>query len=155
MPELPEIASRAREMQAALVGKTIAAVDVLQPDLSHCGGLGIGLKIADLCDASGIRLSPHCSVGPVALCAALHFGWATPTVWMQESFADYDVPWRADLVRGWNPQRGGEFLLPEKPGLGLELDDAVCREHPYAKHSFPSLWDDRWVRQFTQKEKRD
>jgi galactonate dehydratase len=128
----------------------IKAVDVLQPDLSHCGGLHIGRRIAALCRPTGIRLSPHCSVGPVALAAALHFGWATPEVWMQESFAAYDVPWRAALVRGWNPEQRGTFRLPDKPGLGLELDDALCLEHPYRKHSFPSLWDQQWLTDFTQ-----
>ena len=69
---------------------------------------------------------------------------------MQESFATYDVPWRADLVCGWNLESNGEFMLPTKPGLGLELDDAVCHAHPYQKHSFPSLWDNRWTDEFTQ-----
>lgn len=130
----------------------IGASDILQPDLSHCGGLHAGRRIAALCRPRGIRLSPHCSVGPVALAAALHFDWATPEVWMQESFAAYDVPWRNELVGGWNLEENGEFRLPDKPGLGLELDDAVCRAHPYRKHSFPSLWDDRWAANFTQTE---
>ena len=52
----------------------IEAADVLQPDLSHCGGLHIGRSIARFCSPKDIRLSPHCSVGPVALCAAIHFG---------------------------------------------------------------------------------
>ncbi len=132
----------------------IGAVDILQPDLSHCGGLHLGRTIAALCKPRGIRLSPHCSVGPVALCAALHFGWATPEVWMQESFAGYDVPWRSDLVCGWNLEKNGAFLLSDKPGLGIELDAEACAKHPYQKHAFPSLWDRRWLKDFTQSESR-
>jgi galactonate dehydratase len=89
----------------------------------------------------------------VALCAALHFGWSTPNVAIQENFADYDVPWRRDLVGGWDPVRNGEYTLPERPGLGLELDEAVCVEHPYQKNSFPSLWDGRWLAEFTKHSK--
>jgi galactonate dehydratase len=129
------------------------AGDVLQPDLCHIGGLHIGRKIAPMAEARGIVLSPHVSVGPVALCAALHFDWCTASVFMQENFSEYDVPWRNDLVRGWNPIRGGEFALPDKPGLGIELDPAACAAHPYRKNTFPSLWDDKWLTEFTQKDR--
>lgn len=127
----------------------LRACDVVQPDLAHCGGLWIGKKIAALAQAQDIRISPHCSIGPIALCAAIHFDWATPQVMIQENFSEYDVPWRSDLVSGWNPIKHGQFALPDKPGLGIELNlDAIAR-HPYQKHSFPSLWDDRWIKQFT------
>ena len=96
------------------------AASILQPDLSHCGGLLIGKKIAGMALAGDIALSPHVSVGPVALCAAIHFGWSTPGVWRQENFSEYDVPWRNELVNGWDPVKNGGFLLPDKPGLGIE-----------------------------------
>jgi galactonate dehydratase len=131
----------------------LRAVDILQPDLCHCGGLSTGRKIAALAQNEGLLLAPHVSVGPVALCAALHFDWATPNLFRQENFSEYDVPWRNDLVRGWNPLRRGEFLLPEQPGLGIELDEAVCAAHPYRKNTFPSLWDDQWLEEFTQKDR--
>lgn len=125
------------------------ACDIVQPDLAHCGGLHIGKKIAALCGPQGMRLAPHCSVGPVALCAAVHFGWSTPEVLIQENFAEYDVPWRSELVHGWRGIEGAKYLLPDKPGLGIELDEAAIAKHPYQKHAFPSLWDDRWLKQFT------
>jgi galactonate dehydratase len=124
--------------------------DVLQPDLCHIGGLGVGKKVAAMAQAQDIALSPHVSVGPVALCAALHFDWSTPGVSIQENFAEYDVPWRNDLVCGWNPIRNGEFLLPDKPGLGIELNPDVCLAHPYKKNTFPSLWEKQWIDEFTQ-----
>jgi galactonate dehydratase len=70
-------------------------------------------------------------------------------VCIQENFAEYDVPYRNDLVSGWNPILRGEFRLPDKPGLGLALNDKICAEHPYRKNSFPSLWDKLWVQEFT------
>ena len=127
----------------------LRACDIVQPDLSHCGGLGVGKKVAALTEAHGLAVAPHCSVGPVALCAAIHFGWATPNVLVQEDFSAFDVPWRRDLVRGWDLARGGEFALPEGPGLGIELDLEACARHPYRKNPFPSLWDARWVDEFT------
>lgn len=131
---------------------SLRACDIVQMDLAHCGGLGIGKKIAALCQPQDLRISPHCSIGPVALCAAVHFDWSTPHVAIQENFAEYDVPWRNDLVCGWSPIQRGEFLLPDKPGLGLELNDKACAAHPYKKNSFPSLWDDKWIKEFTKKD---
>ena len=125
------------------------ACDIVQPDLAHCGGLWLGKKVAALCQAQDLRLAPHCSIGPVALCAAVHFGWATPQVMVQENFGDFDAPWRDTLVGGWNPMHNGRYLLPDKPGLGIALDDAACAGHPFVKHAFPSLWDQRWVAEFT------
>ena len=127
----------------------LRACDVVQPDLAHCGGLSMGKKIAALCQPQDMRLAPHCSIGPVALCAAIHFGWSTPQVMVQENFGDFDAPWRDELVEGWKPMANCRYVLPDKPGLGIELDDAACARHPFVKHAFPSLWDQRWVAEFT------
>jgi galactonate dehydratase len=132
----------------------LRSVDIAQPDLCHCGGLSVGKQIALLAEAQRIRLAPHVSVGPVALCAALHFGWSTSNVFMQENFSEYDVPWRSELVCGWDLICRGEFGLPTGSGLGIALNEAACAAHPYRKNSFPSLWDKRWLEQFTQN-KRD
>ena len=128
----------------------IRAADILQPDLCHCGGLLVGKKIAAMAEPQDIRISPHVSIGPVALCAALHFDWSTPAFLIQENFSEYDVPWRSELVAGWDPIERGEFALPEGPGLGIELNTDACLAHPYKKCTFPSLWDKGWLTEFTQ-----
>jgi galactonate dehydratase len=128
----------------------LRACDVVQPDLAHCGGILAGKKIAAMAAAQDVTVAPHCSVGPVALAAALHFDACTPNFLVQEAFAEFDVPWRAALVGGWNPLDRGEFRLPDTPGLGLELDDAAIAEHPYVPCPFPGLWDDDWQTNFTQ-----
>lgn len=127
----------------------LRACDIVQLDLAHCGGLLIGKKVAALVQPRDMRIAPHCSIGPVALCAALHFDWSTPQVIIQEDFSGFDVPWRSELVHGWNPAQGGEFALPNAPGLGIELNLEACARHPYQPSSFPSLWDARWLREFT------
>jgi hypothetical protein len=52
-------------------------------------------------------------------------------------------------VGGWNLLAQGEYALPEGPGLGLELDPDAVAEHPFRALSFPSLWDQSWVDDFT------
>jgi galactonate dehydratase len=130
---------------------SIKACDIVQLDLAHCGGLFVGKKIAALAQAQDLRLAPHCSIGPVALCAAIHFGWSTPNVLIQENFGDFDVTWRRDFVNGWHPGERGEYGLPDKPGLGIELNDAAIAAHPPQRNPFPSLWDDRWIQEFTKR----
>lgn len=128
----------------------LRAADVVQMDIAHCGGVWISKKIAAMAAAQDMRVAPHCSVGPVALAAALHFDASTPNFMVQEAFGEFDVPWRNDLVCGWNPVREGEFILPETPGLGVEIDERAIAEHPYVPNAFPSLWDNNWLTDFKQ-----
>jgi galactonate dehydratase len=77
---------------------------------------------------------------------------STPNFMIQEAFGDFDVPWRNSLVNGWNPIRNGEFVLSERPGLGLDIDEEAVAKHPYVPNAFPSLWDSQWLAKFTQQE---
>jgi galactonate dehydratase len=128
----------------------LRAADVVQMDVAHCGGILAAKKIATLAAVQDLRVAPHCSVGPVALAACLHFDISTPNFMIQEAFGEFDVPWRNDLVCGWGPIRNGEFFLSEAPGLGVDIDEAVIAAHPYVPNTFPSLWDDSWLTGFTQ-----
>lgn len=131
----------------------LRAADVVQMDIAHCGGLWTAKKIAAMAAVQDMRVSPHCSVGPVALAAALHFDASTPNFMVQEAFAEFDVPWRSALVRGWQPLRGGEFILGDAPGLGIDIDEDEIARHPYVKNAFPSLWDGEWITNFKQDER--
>jgi galactonate dehydratase len=126
------------------------AVDVVQMDVAHCGGILTSKKVAALAAVQDLRVAPHCSVGPIALAACLHFDLSTPNFMVQEAFAEFDVPWRSALVSGWNPIRNGEFVLADEPGLGLALNEDAIAEHPYVPNAFPSLWDEDWLTNFTQ-----
>jgi galactonate dehydratase len=126
------------------------AVDIVQMDIAHCGGLWVSKKIAAMAAAQDIRVSPHCSVGPVSLAACLHFDLSTPNFMIQETFSDFDVPWRSAFVKGWDPVKNGEYILSDLPGLGLDIDEKVIADHPYVKNAFPSLWDKTWLVNFTQ-----
>jgi galactonate dehydratase len=129
---------------------TLRAADVVQMDIAHCGGPLAAKKVAALAAVQDLRVAPHCSIGPVALAAALHFDVSTPNFMIQESFSEFDVPWRNDLVRGWNPLQCGQFVLSDEPGLGLDIDEAAIAQHPYVRGSFPSLWDEEWLSRFKQ-----
>jgi galactonate dehydratase len=129
---------------------SLRAADVVQMDVAHCGGILAAKKAAAFAAVQDLRVAPHCSIGPVALAAALHFDLSTPNFFIQEAFGEFDVPWRDSLVGGWNPLREGAFVLGDEPGLGLTLDEEAVAAHPYVAHAFPSLWDERWLTDFTQ-----
>jgi len=131
------------------------AVDVVQMDVAHCGGILMGKKIAAMAEPRDITFAPHVSVGPVSLAAALHVDMCCTNFFRQENFGEHDVNYRDDLVCGWNRFRDGYFTLDGTPGLGLELNDAVIAAHPYEPHTFPSLWDSRWIAEFTKRVRDD
>jgi galactonate dehydratase len=126
-------------------------VDVVQMDVAHCGGILMAKKVAALAEAHDMTFSPHVSIGPVALAAALHVDMCTPNFYRQENFGEHDVNYRDELVCGWNRFRNGYFTLDETPGLGLSLNDDVIKAHPYKPNTFPSLWNTQWIAEFTKR----
>lgn len=108
------------------------ACAVCQLDLTHCGGFTAARRIAALADAHGIALAPHNPQGPVSTAASLEFGFAQPNYVICET-VHADVPWRADVVReGFTVEPAGRVVRPNtRPGLGIEIDEAEVRKHPF------------------------
>lgn len=113
-----------------------AAADVLQPDLTLCGGFWQGRKIAELAHASHVRLSPHVWGGAVGLAAALHYIAALPAYPHSDNIPrpvllEYDLgrnPIRGELLAEPLEPRDGFIAVPDGPGLGIEIDfEAVER----------------------------
>jgi len=106
------------------------AFNIAQPDICHTGGLSETKKIAALCETAGIGMAPHNPLGPIAGVAALHFGISTPNFIIQEEMVGA-VPWYGDVV-GWPIDRKpGRWDCPEKPGLGIEVNEAEIAKHPF------------------------
>jgi galactonate dehydratase len=110
----------------------LRACAVVQPDITHCGGLSEARRIAALAEAYGVGFAPHNPQGPVSTAASIELGFATPSYVICEAVSA-DVPWRSDVVReGFTVHADGQYVTPgERPGLGIEIDlDAVAR-HPF------------------------
>ncbi len=120
------------------------AVDIAQPDICHCGGLLEAKKIAAMAEAVSIGVAPHNPLGPIAGVAALHFAVSTPNHVIQEEMVGA-VPWYFDVVQGPIRMVDGFWQVPEAPGLGIEVDEAVCAKHPFAPeiiHTVNAVMDD-------------
>ena len=108
------------------------AASVLQPDITHCGGLTEARRIAALAEAYRLSMAPHNPQGPVSTAASIEFGFATPSYIICES-VHADVPWRADVVsEGFHVDPKTRTVRPSnRPGLGIEIDLAEVRKHPF------------------------
>lgn len=105
------------------------AVDVLQPDVCHVGGLLAAKLVAGMAHAHGLPLAPHNPLGPVGNAATLQLGASIPNMaWLETMVTD--VPWRRELVMEDAELRGGDMMVPAAPGLGVRLDEAACARHP-------------------------
>jgi galactonate dehydratase len=124
------------------------AADVLQPDLSHCGGILEARKIASWAESYYILVAPHNVGGPVSTAAALHLAAATPNFKIQEHFNDFADPYVKEAAPGLPEVVGGVFALPEGPGLGVTLDEDAVREHP-PQHDGFNLFAEGWERRGT------
>jgi len=108
------------------------AASVIQPDITHCGGLSEARRIAAMAEAYRVPLAPHNPQGPISTAASLEFGFATPGYLICES-VHADVPWRADIVKeGFIVEPKGRTVRPNaRPGLGIEIDEGEARRHPF------------------------
>ncbi len=117
------------------------ACSVLQPDITHCGGLSEARRIAAMAEAYRVALAPHNPQGPVSTAASLEFGFATPSYIICESVHS-DVPWRQDVVsEGFTVETKGRLVRPNsRPGLGIEINEAEVRKHPFQQEALQRVF---------------
>ena len=107
------------------------AVDVIQADISHCGGIGELLRIAAYAETYNVQIAPHNPYGPVALAANLQACACMPNFMILEHCRHR--PW-FDGVQVCGPSvQDGRVTLGDLPGLGVELDWDYVRKHPYQR----------------------
>jgi galactonate dehydratase len=116
-----------------------AGMAVVQPDLSHAGGISEVTKIASLAETFGALLAPHCPLGPVALAASLQVGFATPNLLIQEQSLGIHYHKDADLLSyAMDPEPfhfvGGHAVRRELPGLGVTVDEGAVRAADRSGH---------------------
>lgn len=121
-------------------------VDIIQPDVSHAGGISETRRIAAMAEAYDVALAPHCPLGPVALASCLHVDFASVNAFIQESsigihynegfdILDYmDNPEIFDVIDGF-------IDLLDKPGLGVEINEERLEEGRRIGHDWVNpIW---------------
>jgi galactonate dehydratase len=108
------------------------ACSIIQPDITHVGGLSEARRVAAMTEAYRVAMAPHNPQGPVSTAASLEFGLATPSYIICETVTQ-DVPWRQDVVsEGFVVEPAGRIVRPStRPGLGIEINEAEVKKHPF------------------------
>jgi L-alanine-DL-glutamate epimerase-like enolase superfamily enzyme len=106
------------------------AVDLVHPDLATSGGILETKKIGDACQEYGVGMAMHFAGSPVSCMANVHCAAATENFMVLENHS-VDVPWWNDLVEGVEKPivSKGFIKVPQKPGLGVTLNDEVMKKH--------------------------
>lgn len=97
------------------------AVDTVMPDVKYCGGMYELKKIAAIAEGAGLLTAPHGPASPVGNMAAAHV-CATLANFDILELAFGEVPWRADTVRPAEDLRDGRLTVPNRPGIGYEMN---------------------------------
>jgi galactonate dehydratase len=106
-------------------------VDFVQPDVCHAGGIMEMKKIGTLAETYRIEMAPHNPQSMVSTLASLHVDATTPACTIQE-YNPKSEQWILDLFQGYqHPVKDGHAALPDKPGLGIDIDEKVAAQHPY------------------------
>jgi len=121
-------------------------VDIIQPDLSHAGGISEVRRIATMAEAYDVALAPHCPLGPISLASALHIDFTTSNAFIQESSLGIHYNKGFDLLDYMsNPEifkvEDGYIPLITKPGLGVEINEDKLREGQKIGHDWSNpIW---------------
>jgi galactonate dehydratase len=107
---------------------TAGAADIVMPDIKYCGGMLELKKIAAMAEGAGLRVSPHGPASPVGGMAAAHVCATLPNfLILEHSFGE--VPWREELIEPPERIERGVLAVPDRPGLGLELNERTLRRY--------------------------
>jgi galactonate dehydratase len=120
--------------------------DIIQPDLSHAGGIWEVRKIAAMAEAYDVAVAPHCPLGPIAFAASLHLDFCTPNAFIQETSLGIHYNQDADLFDyvvdpGVFAFKDGYVTRPTAPGLGIVVNEEKVRERATIGHDWKSpVW---------------
>jgi galactonate dehydratase len=104
------------------------AVNVIMPDVKHCGGLLELTRIAAMADADGVSVAPHNPSGPVSTAASIQVCAVIKNFRLLE-FQWGEVDWRRDVINPPELFAHGAIGVPDRAGFGIELNDKVVRAH--------------------------
>lgn len=121
-------------------------VDIIQPDLSHAGGILEVKKIAAMAEAFDVAVAPHCPLGPIALAASLQVDACTPNAVIQEQSLGIHYNRGSDLLDYLlDPSvftyKDGYVEIPHGPGLGVDINEEKVEEAARRGHNWKNpVW---------------
>ncbi len=105
------------------------AVNVIMPDVKHCGGLLEMTRIAAMAHADGVAVAPHNPSGPVSTAANVQIAAGMVNFRLLE-LQWGEIGWRSELIVPEERFERGSIQVPERPGFGIRLNDKLAKSHP-------------------------
>ncbi|MGV8878610.1 MAG: galactonate dehydratase [Sphingobacteriaceae bacterium] len=121
-------------------------VDIIQPDVSHAGGITECKKIISMAEAFDVAAAPHCPLGPIALASCLQVDATCHNAFIQEQSLGIHYNQGSDLLdylvdKSVFQYENGYVNIPDKPGLGIEINEDHVRKMAAIGHNWRnSVW---------------
>lgn len=120
-------------------------ISVYQPEIMALGGISQARHVCAMVEAAGGVVAPHNAQGPISTLACLQLAACCTNYKIQEYFDQYNVAWEKDLVT-WHPtlNRDGTLTIPDRPGIGADLNIEEIEKHPYQPGNYLPLYESAW-----------
>lgn len=108
----------------------------VRPDVCMCGGITHAKKIAALAEGFGVQVVPHNPLSPVSTAACMQIAASCPNFAIQEYPLGEDCAPKNRIVKSTVRREGGFLIVPDAPGIGIELTDGIEEEYPYRPRAY-------------------
>jgi galactonate dehydratase len=125
-------------------------VNILQPEPLNLGGIFAARKICDMIDAHFGMVAPHSAQGPVCSAACVQLNASIPNFFIHEIFDEFNEAWEKEIVTNPVEVVNGYIEIPERPGLGVDLNIGEILKHPYQQENYLPLFKPGWERRTRQ-----
>lgn len=127
-------------------------VSILQPEPLFLGGIFAARKIADMVDAHYGMIAPHSAQGPVCSAACVQLNASLPNFFIHEIFDEFNAPWEKEIVTNPVEVIDGYIPIPDRPGIGIDLNIEEILKHPYQQENSLPLFKAGWERREQRKD---
>ena len=120
------------------------ATDIVNPEVIKIGGIGGAIKVANICSSFDVDLAFHNAESPLKTMTNLQLCGAIKNIYIQECFDEFNEDWIGELFPNYEKVKDGHLSIPERPGLGISINESVAKDHPYNKSNFLRMFKPGW-----------
>ncbi|ACP36309.1 Mandelate racemase/muconate lactonizing protein [Sulfolobus islandicus L.S.2.15] len=103
-------------------------VNILQPDLTNIGGVTVGKSVIKIAEANDVEVAFHNAFGSIQNAVEIQLSAVTQNLYLLENFYDWFPQWKRDLVYNETPVEGGHVKVPDKPGIGVSINEKIIEQ---------------------------
>lgn len=119
-------------------------IDIVQPETLKIGGISGIMEACAIAQGFNAWVCPHNAQSPFTTAVNAHIGVAMPNILIQECFDDFNINWARELFDDYPKIVDGYLEVPEKPGIGMELNESEALKYPYSPQNFLRLFEEGW-----------